>query len=102
MRAHPDPGSDEHVTPFNHAHRRADVDFYRISLVGRLPDDLFDVFSPMLVKTIAGHTVLLGPVEDQSALQGLLSRIQSLGLELDELKRVRSTRGRGRPRPIAD
>jgi hypothetical protein len=86
---------------FDHAHRRPDVDFYRISLVGRLPDDLFDIFSPMLVKTISGHTVLLGPVEDQAALQGLLTRVQSLGLELDEVKRVRSSRGNGRRAPSA-
>lgn len=69
------------------------VDFYRISLLGRLPEDQHDAFSPMLVKIIAGHTILLGPVEDQSALQGLLGRIQAFGLELDEVKRVRSARG---------
>lgn len=89
------------MAPFNHAQRRNGVDFYRISLVGRLPDDLFDLFAPMLVKTIAGHTVLLGPVEDQAALQGLLTRVQSLGLELDELKRVRSARGNPRRAPSA-
>jgi hypothetical protein len=69
------------------------VDFYRISLLGRLPEDQHDAFSPMLVKVIAGYTILLGPVEDQSALQGLLARIQSFGLELDEVKRVRSAHG---------
>jgi hypothetical protein len=79
-----------------------DVDFYRISLLGRLPDDLFDIFSPMLVKTMHGHTVLLGPVEDQAALQGLLARVQSMGLELEEVKRIRSSRGTGKRMPTVD
>jgi hypothetical protein len=89
------------MPPFAHGHGQPDVDFYRISLVGRIPEDLFEVFSPMLVKTIAGHTVLLGPVEDQAALQGLLSRVQSLGLELEEVKRVRSSRSNSRRAPAA-
>jgi hypothetical protein len=32
--------------------------------------------------------VLHGPVEDQSSLHGLLDRIQSLGLELVEIRRL--------------
>jgi hypothetical protein len=85
----PDSADQRAVTPLGDHN----VDFYRISLLGRLPEDCHDAFSPMLVKVIAGHTILLGPVEDQSALQGLLARIQSFGLELDEVKRVRSARG---------
>jgi hypothetical protein len=32
--------------------------------------------------------VLHGPVQDQSSLHGLLDRIQSLGLELVEIRRL--------------
>jgi hypothetical protein len=32
--------------------------------------------------------LLYGPVEDQSTLHGLLDRIQSLGLELVEIRRL--------------
>lgn len=35
------------------------------------------------------ETVLHGEVEDQAALQGLLNRISSLGLELVEARRLR-------------
>jgi hypothetical protein len=34
------------------------------------------------------ETVLHGPVEDQTGLHGLLDRIQSLGLELVEVRRL--------------
>jgi len=34
------------------------------------------------------ETVLRGPVQDQSSLHGLLDRIQSLGLELLEVRRL--------------
>jgi len=34
------------------------------------------------------ETVLHGPVRDQAALYGLLDRIQSLGLELLEVRRL--------------
>jgi hypothetical protein len=34
------------------------------------------------------ETVLHGPVQDQAALYSLLDRIQSLGLELVELRRL--------------
>jgi hypothetical protein len=33
-------------------------------------------------------TVLYGPVQDQAALYGLLDRIQSLGLELVEIRQL--------------
>jgi hypothetical protein len=34
------------------------------------------------------ETVLTGPVEDQAALHGLLRRIEALGLELLEVRRL--------------
>jgi len=34
------------------------------------------------------ETVLHGPVQDQAALYGLLDRIQALGLELVEVRRL--------------
>jgi hypothetical protein len=34
------------------------------------------------------ETVLYGPVQDQAALYGLLDRIQSLGLELVEIRQL--------------
>jgi hypothetical protein len=37
--------------------------------------------------------ILHGPVEDQAALYGLLERIQSLGLELVEVRRLPDSPG---------
>ena len=38
-----------------------------------------------------GETVIAGPVADQAALHGLLRRIESLGLELVEVRRFPPT-----------
>jgi hypothetical protein len=34
------------------------------------------------------ETILHGPVQDQAALHGLLRRVEALGLELVELRRI--------------
>jgi hypothetical protein len=39
------------------------------------------------------QTVLHGPVRNQAALRGLLDRIQSLGLDLVEVRRLPETPG---------
>jgi hypothetical protein len=43
--------------------------------------------------------VLHGPVEDQSSLHGLLDRIQSLGLELVEIRRLPAAPDEAEPEP---
>ena len=40
------------------------------------------------VEVEPAETVLRGPVQDQSALHGILGQIESLGLELVEVRRV--------------
>jgi hypothetical protein len=35
-----------------------------------------------------GHTVIAGPVTDQAALHGLLTKVRDLGLELLEVRRT--------------
>ena len=61
---------------------------YVISIRGRVGPSLLAAFGPMQVSTVPGLTVLRGPLEDQAALYGVLARIQSLGLELDEVRRL--------------
>jgi hypothetical protein len=63
-------------------------DLYAVSLRGRLGDGLRDAFGPLVATTRAGTTTLTGPIEDQAALLGLLAKIQNLGLELDEVRRL--------------
>jgi hypothetical protein len=49
---------------------------------------LLSVFEGMEASEQSVETVLRGPVADQAALYGLLDRIQALGLELIEVRRV--------------
>jgi hypothetical protein len=49
----------------------------------------FEGFSLTIDETISPlHTCLQGPVEDQAALHGLLSRIRDLGLTLISVQRM--------------
>lgn len=61
---------------------------YEIRIKGRLSDSLLAVFEGLNATVEPVETVLHGPVQDQAALYGLLDRIQSLGLELVEIRRL--------------
>ena len=45
-------------------------------------------FPMMACETKGGETVLTGPVEDRSALFGVIAQIEALGLELLELRQI--------------
>ena len=59
---------------------------YEIRIKGRLSDSLLATFEGLTATVQPVETVLYGPVQDQAALYGLLDRIQSLGLELVEIR----------------
>jgi hypothetical protein len=61
---------------------------YEIRIKGRLSDSLLAAFEGLTATVEPVETLLYGPVEDQSTLHGLLDRIQSLGLELVEIRRL--------------
>jgi hypothetical protein len=61
---------------------------YEIHIKGRVSEQLLAVFEGMEASEQSVETVLRGPVPDQAALHGLLDRIQALGLELIEVRRV--------------
>jgi hypothetical protein len=61
---------------------------YEIRIKGRLSDSLLAAFEGLTATVEPVETVLHGPVGDQSSLHGLLDRIQSLGLELVEIRRL--------------
>jgi len=64
---------------------------YEIRVKGRLTDSLMAVFEGMQASVEPVEpveTVIHGPVQDQAALYGLLDRIQALGLELVEVRRL--------------
>jgi hypothetical protein len=64
---------------------------YEIRIKGRLSDSLLAAFEGMRASVQPVETVLYGPVQDQAALYGLLNRIQSLGLELVEIRQLRAS-----------
>jgi hypothetical protein len=64
---------------------------YEIRIRGQLTRSLLAAFEEMEATLEPGETVLHGPVQDQAALYGLLDRIQSLGLELVEVRRLPET-----------
>jgi hypothetical protein len=61
---------------------------YEIRVVGRLGEKVAARFEGFDMEVEPAETVLRGPVQDQSALHGILEQIESLGLELVEVRRV--------------
>ena len=59
---------------------------YEIRIKGRLSESVLAAFEGLRATVEPVETVLHGPVADQSSLHGLLDRIQSLGLELVEIR----------------
>jgi len=63
---------------------------YELRVRGRLSAHLVNEFRELaLVANVEPVvTVLAGPVDDQAALHGLIRRIEALGLELVEVRRL--------------
>jgi hypothetical protein len=64
------------------------ADNYEIRIKGRVGDSVLQAFEGMTVTTEPVETILHGPISDQEALHELLAELQSLGLELVELRRL--------------
>jgi hypothetical protein len=61
---------------------------YEIRIRGRVSATLLSSFEGMESDLEPVETILHGPVRDQTALHGLIERIQALGLELVEVRRL--------------
>jgi hypothetical protein len=61
---------------------------YEIRIRGRVSAAVLDTFDAMENEIEPVETILHGPVRDQAELHGLLHRLQSLGLELIEVRRL--------------
>jgi hypothetical protein len=63
---------------------------YELRIRGRLSSTLINQFEELSLGASVEpvETVLAGPVEDQAALHGLIRRIEALGLELIEVRRL--------------
>ena len=61
---------------------------YEIRIRGRVGQAVLDSFDRLQSEVEPVETILHGPVRDQAELHGLLDRIQALGLELIEVRRL--------------
>jgi hypothetical protein len=61
---------------------------YEFRIRGRLSEPLLERFDPLESDSERVETVLHGPVRDQAELHGIIDRVQALGLELIEVRRL--------------
>jgi hypothetical protein len=61
---------------------------YEIRIKGRLSDSLCGAFEDFNAAVRPAETVMRGELRDQSELHGVLAQIQSLGLELIEVRKI--------------
>jgi hypothetical protein len=61
---------------------------YEIRIKGRVGDSVLLAFEGLTVTTEPVETILHGPIPDQDALHELLAKLQSLGLEVVEFRRL--------------
>ena len=70
---------------------------YEIRIADELDEATLTSFAGLDVTVRAGVTVIVGQF-DQAALHGMLEMIRSLGLDLEEVRRVRDSDPRRRSR----
>ena len=78
------------VRPARHNHRPVPEVSYEIRIKGRVTRALLDSFAGMESQLEPVETVLHGPVRNQDELHQLITRVQALGLELVEVRRLPS------------
>ncbi len=64
---------------------------FEVHVRGELPEAALDELDYLTATVVPAETVLTGVVPDQAALLGLLGWLQSLGLEVTEVRRVAGT-----------
>jgi hypothetical protein len=65
---------------------------YEIRVKGRIGKSVLSRFEGFDAEVEPAETILRGSISDQAALHGVLDRIQGLGLELMEIRRVDKAR----------
>ena len=65
-----------------------DARTYRIRVRGPIGPTILQAFPTLTARRLRGDTVLSGSLPDQSALYGVLHLLESLGLELVEVRQV--------------
>jgi hypothetical protein len=67
--------------------------FYEIRVAGVVPPEALLDFERLTASVQPIETVLHGPLLDQAALQGLLARLETLGVQVLEIRRLRRPAG---------
>ncbi len=62
---------------------------FEIHVRGSLTPEALEEFEDLRATVVPAETVLTGVVADQAALYGVLNRLQALGLDLVEVRRIR-------------
>lgn len=62
--------------------------YYEIRVKGTLPPEALMDFEELRAAPEPAMTVLHGPLEDQAALYGLLTRLELLGIQVEEVRRL--------------
>lgn len=64
--------------------------YYEIRLAGTLPPDALPGLMWLITGGEAADTCVFGPLPDQSALSALLARLEELGVQVTEIRRLPS------------
>ncbi len=62
--------------------------YYEIRVVGVLPAEALLDFGRLTASVEPVETVVHGPIPDQAALQGLLARLETFGVQVVEVRRL--------------
>jgi hypothetical protein len=71
-------------------HRDLQSQLYEIRIRGHLGETIRSAFPSLQVRALGDSTVLTGMLADQAALYGVLAAAEALGLELIEVRRLRT------------
>jgi hypothetical protein len=64
--------------------------YYEIRIAGVLPPEALLDFDRLTASVEPVETVVHGPIRDQAALQGLLARLETFGIQVLEIRRLRT------------
>jgi anti-sigma factor RsiW len=62
--------------------------YYEIRVAGTLPPEALLDFERLTASVQQVETVVHGPLRDQAALHGLLARLQTFGVQVQEIRRL--------------
>ena len=63
--------------------------YYEIRVAGVLPPEALLDFDRLTASVEPVETVVHGPIQDQAALHGLLARLETFGVQVIEVRRLR-------------